>query len=423
LSAVLAAYHAAFAWLLAKGRDRFGIPAWLIPGVAAVLWTALEMLRTVLFSGFPWLLLGYTQYRQGTLRLLASLVGVYGISTLLVWLNAAVAESLLVVRDPRIGTRRGALVLAALAPAALLLAGALGYGGLVWRDAATGPAFRVGLLQGNIDQSLKWERGAQTATLEIYEALARRAAREQPALIVWPETAVPFFLRFEAELGGRVARFVAETRIPALVGSPDVGPDRRVYNTVFLLDQHGAIRERYDKRHLVPFGEYVPLQRVFFFLDKLVVGIGDFGRGAEATLLSVGAVRFGAMICYEAIFPAEVREFAQRGAHFLVNVTNDAWFGETGAPYQHLAMAAMRAVENGTYLVRAANTGVTAVVAPSGEIRDATRLFTRAAVVATIRLRNGETPYTRYGDVLPWSCVLGLGAYLLVLALVRKRQI
>jgi apolipoprotein N-acyltransferase len=121
------------------------------------------------------------------------------------------------------------------------------------------------------------------------------------------------------------------------------------------------------------------------------------------------------MICYEAIFPAEVREFAKRGAHVLVNVTNDAWFGESGAPYQHLAMAAMRAVENGSYLVRAANTGVTAVVTPSGEIRDATALFTRAVVVATVRLRTGETVYTRYGDVLPWACVFGLGAYTLAL--------
>ncbi|MBI4537554.1 MAG: apolipoprotein N-acyltransferase [candidate division NC10 bacterium] len=422
LCAVLAGYHAAFAWLLSIGRAWFGCPAWLVPGLAAGLWTALEMLRTILFSGFPWALFGYSQYRHETIRLLASLVGVYGISALLVWLNAAVAEGIRALRCPQPGAHRGRVVLAILTPAAALFAGSLGYGAAFWRDAATGPALTVALLQGNIDQSLKWERSYQGETLAVYEELARRVARARPALVVWPETAVPFFLRYEKELGGRVVRFVAATGIPMLLGSPDVGPDRRLYNAAFLLDGSGTIRGRYDKRHLVPFGEYVPLQPLFFFLDKLVVGIGDFGRGEEATLLPLGAARFGTMICYEVIFPAEVREFVRRGAQFLVNITNDAWFGKSGAPYQHLAMAAMRAVENGTYLVRAANTGVTAVVTPSGEIRQATSLFTRAAVVATIRLREGETPYARYGDVLPWACVVGLGGYLLLFALRRKKQ-
>jgi apolipoprotein N-acyltransferase len=305
-------------------------------------------------------------------------------------------------------------------PAALLLLGAIGYGTLFWRDVADGPSLRVGLLQGNIDQSRKWDRDFQATTLTIYEALARRAAADRPSLIVWPETAVPFFLRREPELGGRVHRLVAEIGIPMLIGSPDVGADRRLYNTAFLLDGGGVVRGRYDKRHLVPFGEYVPLQPLLFFLDKLVVGIGDFGRGRDAALLPLGSARFGVTICYEVIFPAEVREFARAGAQFLVNITNDAWFGESGAPYQHLAMAAMRAVENGMYLVRAANTGITAVVAPSGEIREASRLFTRDAVVAPIRLRAGETPYARHGDILAWACVLGLGAYLLALALARK---
>lgn len=422
LCAVLAGYHAAFAWLLRIGHARFGCPAWLVPALAAGLWTALELLRTLLFSGFPWLLLGYSQYRQETIRLLASLTGVYGISALLVWLNAAIAESIRALRGARPPERPLRVVLTTLVPAALLLAGVVGYGALVWRDTANGPALRVGLLQGNIDQSLKWERSHQTATLETYEKLARHAAAERPDLIVWPETAAPFFLQYDAALGARLRRFVAETGIPMLIGSPDVGLDQRLYNTAFLLDGSGIIRGRYDKRHLVPFGEYVPLQQLFFFLDKLVVGIGDFGRGGEATQLPLGAARFGVMICYEVIFPAEVREFVKRGAQFLVNITNDAWFGESGAPYQHLAMATMRAVENGTYLVRAANTGVTAVVAPSGEIREATRLFTRTALVATIRLRDGETVYTRYGDLLPWACVFGLGGYLLVIALVRKNQ-
>jgi len=422
LSAVLAGYHAAFAWLVWHARARFGCPAWLMPAAAAGFWTALEMLRTLLFSGFPWLLYGTSQYRQPTIRLLASLAGVYGVSALLVFVNAAVAEAVCAVRREPTASGRGWAAAVSLTPAALVLAGAVGYGALVWRDAALGPPLRVGLLQGNIDQSAKWEPGNQAATLDVYEALVREVAAARPALIVWPETAVPFFLRVDAAHGARVARIVAETGIPMLIGSPDVGSDRRLYNTAFLIDPSGLIRGRYDKRHLVPFGEYVPLQSLFFFLDKLVVGIGDFGRGSEAALLPLQEARFGAMICYEVIFPGEVREFVRRGAQFLVNITNDAWFGESAAPVQHLAMAAMRAVENGSYLIRAANTGVTAVIAPSGEIRGATRLFTRAAVVDTIRLRDGETPYTRYGDVLPVGAVLGLGGYLVAAIQAARRR-
>jgi apolipoprotein N-acyltransferase len=159
----------------------------------------------------------------------------------------------------------------------------------------------------------------------------------------------------------------------------------------------------------------VPLQTIFFFLDKLVVGIGDFGRGRAATVFSLDGVRFSVMICYEVIFPGEVRDFVEGGAAFLVNITNDAWFGRSGAPYQHLAMAAMRAVENGTYLVRAANTGVSAVIAPTGDILAQTEIFTEAVLLGAVRTRERETLYARYGDLLAWICLVFLGAYCLAL--------
>lgn len=419
LCGVLAGYTAAFAWLLALGECRLRLPGTLMPLTAAGLWTALEFLRTYLFSGFPWALLGYSQYRQPTIRLLASAVGVYGISALLVLVNGALAD--LLVRWLRPPTERGRFrgAVLPLGLACLALAATLGYARFVWRDPTGGTPIRVGLLQGNIDQSVKWERSYQTTTLDIYERLARQAAAERPALIAWPESAAPFLLRYEPELGLRVHRFVMETGVPMLIGSPDVGEDRRLYNTAFLLGRDGQIHGRYDKRHLVPFGEYVPLKQIFFFLDKLVVGIGDFGQGRAATVLSLDGMRFGVMICYEAIFPEEVRQFVRRGAGFLVNITNDAWFGRSGAPYQNLAMASLRAVENGSYLVRAANTGVSAVIAPTGEILAQTGIFTEAALVGTIRPRVAETPYTRYGDVLPWACLVFLGAYLLALGRAR----
>jgi apolipoprotein N-acyltransferase len=419
LCGVLAAYTAAFAGLLVLGRRWLRLPRGIEPLSAAGLWVALEFLRTHLFSGFPWALLGYTQYRQPTVRLLAAATGVYGISALLLLVNGALAGLLalwLEAREERIRWR------AALLPvglAALALLATVAYARLLWRDPTGGAAIRVGLLQGNIDQSLKWDRSYQTATLDIYERLTRRVAAAKPGLIVWPETAIPFFLRREPELAARVYRLAEETGVPMLVGSPDVGDDGRLYNTAFLLGKDGRIQGRYDKRHLVPFGEYVPLHQVFFFLDKLVVGIGDFGRGRTATVFSLDGARFSVMICYEAIFPDEVREFVRDGAEFLVNITNDAWFGRSGAPSQHLAMAAMRAVENGVYLVRAANTGITAVVAPTGEILAETGIFTEAALLGTVHPRLGETPYSRFGDVLAWACLTFLVAYGMALARAR----
>ncbi len=420
LAGVLAGYTAAFAWLLRLGRRRLRLPDGLWPAAAAALWTALELLRTYLFSGFPWALLGYTQYRQPTIRLLAAAVGVYGISALLVLANGTLATLLAaaLTLGARAARWRGVGVSAILLAAALLVT--VGYARLLWRDPTGGPAFRVGLLQGNIDQSVKWDPRFQQATLADYEGLARRLLAERPALIVWPEAAAPFLLQREDVLGLETRRFVAETGVPMLIGGPYLEPDGSLRNSAFLFGGDGTLRGRYDKRHLVPFGEYVPLQSVLFFLHKLVVGIGDFLPGHTATVFSLDGVRFSVMICYEVIFPDEVRQFVERGAEFLVNVTNDAWFGRSGAPSQHLAMAAMRAVENGCYLVRAANTGITAVIAPTGEILDQTTIFTRAALLGTIHPRLLETPYTRYGDVLAWACLLFLGGYVVMLLLPRR---
>jgi apolipoprotein N-acyltransferase len=419
LAGVLAGYTGTFAWLYALGAPSLPVP--LRPAAAAALWTALEFLRSFLFSGFPWALLGYTQYRQPGLRLLAALTGVYGLSAVLMLVNATLAETVgcWARRAAGHGWRRDLMLAWGLA--AVTLAGAWGYGVEWWRDPTGGPAVGVGLLQGNIDQAVKWDRGHQVRTLETYERLARQAAVERPSLIVWPETAVPFFLRREPELGARVRAVAAATGVPMLVGSPDLGADGLLYNSAFLIGTDGRLAGRYDKRHLVPFGEYVPLQRVFFFLDKLVTGIGDFGRGESATVFAGDPGRFSVMICYEVIFPTEVREFTRAGAQFLVNITNDAWFGRSGAPYQHLAMAAIRAVENGSYLIRAANTGVTAIIAPTGEILRQTPIFTEAVLTGTIRLRQGHTPYARYGDVVAWSCLVFLAGYSLVLVGARRR--
>lgn len=391
LALYLSLYGAAFAALLAWLRPTSG-PAFVLE--AASLWVALEYLRSHLLSGFPWNLLGYSQYQNFALLPVTTITGVYGLSFLVLATNAGLAWA---VRHWGHWREAGWVV----AVVGGLVAVALLPGGWSSRDAGSGPALSVALIQGNIAQELKWNPARQAETLVTYQRLTQAAAVEnRPALIIWPETAVPFSLqadgRREAVLA--VARAV---RTPLLVGAPHVDPRaNRVYNSAFLIDSTGAVTGRYDKIRLVPFGEYVPLRRLLFFADWFVTGgIGEFTPGEAVGLFASSAGRFGVVICYEAIFPDLVRRAFADGADFLVNITNDAWFGRTSAPYQHLAMAAVRAVENQAYVVRAANTGISAIIAPDGRILRASGLFTQEVIAGLIQPRRETTFYTRHGDV------------------------
>jgi apolipoprotein N-acyltransferase len=207
-----------------------------------------------------------------------------------------------------------------------------------------------------------------------------------------------------------VLDIAAETGSHLLVGSPDVerasvGEGDRYYNSAFLVSPDRELLGKYDKIHMVPFGEYVPLKSILFFVHKLAYGIGDFEPGRTHTVFHLPRGRFGVTICYEVIFPDQVRRYVKQGADFLVNITNDAWFGRSAAPGQHLAMAALRAAENRRYLIRAANTGISAIIDPTGRIVKASEIFVPAVVSGRIQLRRGETFYTRYGDLFAWLCV------------------
>jgi predicted amidohydrolase len=262
----------------------------------------------------------------------------------------------------------------------------------------------VALVQGSIDQGVKWDPAYQDTTLAVYRTLTVDAARQGAKLIVWPETALPFVFD-EDRRRAAVQRLAHETGAYLLVGAlarESDGPR----NSAFLVAPDGDLVGRYDKRHLVPFGEYVPLKRLLPFVEVLGGGaIGEFRSGGGATIFSTPLGRLAVVICYEAIFPAEVRDFVLAGADVLVNITNDAWFGRSAAPVQLLAMAAFRAVENRAYLVRAANTGISAIVAPDGRIVQTSGLFTREIVSGTIAPRIGLSAYTRYGDVFAWATV------------------
>jgi len=410
LAVILAGYPALFGWA-AAWLGGLGPAAWAL--AASVLWVAVEFLRTYLWTGFPWVLLGYSQGSFLEVIQVAKIAGVYGVSFLVVLANAALAAA---ATCPEAPPWRRAMPLGL---AALLLAGAVGYGRAVLGKPSPPAEVPVGLVQGNIEQGIKWDPHMQEATLEKYRRLTVDVARERPALVIWPEAAMPFSIRTDRVLGPRVLAVPREVQVPVLLGGPDLLGRRRYDNSMFLVGETGEILGKYAKRHLVPFGEYVPWQSLFFFMDKLAVGIGDFVPGREVTIFSGPFGRFSVSICYEVIFPNEVRQGVRRGADFLVNVTNDAWFGRTSAPYQHLVMSAFRAAENDVYMVRVANTGISAIIEPSGRITRATALFSDAAFVGRIGLRGGGTFYTRHGDVFAWAC--SVAAVALLLAGLRGR--
>jgi apolipoprotein N-acyltransferase len=326
------------------------------------------------------------------------------------------------------------LVAAFVALAAAALTGA-GIETARWRGDELRSPLRVAALQGNIDQNQKWSAQAFEATLLAYEALTRRAASEGAQLIVWPETAVPAPLAYP-ELSARVAALAREVRTPLIVGAIGVDVDAQGrptahYDSAFVFSHEGELLDRYDKTHLVPFGEYLPLRPLLgHFIEAIATGSistdvseGDRVRAIDVPLENGGTLRIGIPICYELIFPDLVRRFADDGARLLVGITNDAWYGRTGSPYQFLAMTALRSAETRLPGVRAANTGVSALIDADGAAFLRTRIFERDLVAGDIELSAGRrpTPYARHGDLFAQACTVAtvLGS---LFALVRGRR-
>ncbi len=384
------------AWL-ARRRGR----GWAL-AAAPALWVAGEWVRGWLMGGFPWGLIGYSQYSVLPVIQVAELTGVYGVSFVVVAVNAAIAGMLVLPR------RRA---LAGAVASGFLLAAALIFG--LARLGAPSPPARESLvvLQPSIEQALKWDPAHETTTLATYLDLTRRAAGERPSLIVWPETASPTLFRRDADLQRVLADISTASGASILVGSIDVSdsPPVRYYNTAFLLTGRGIVG-RYDKMHLVPFGEYVPLSRLIGFVRGWAEFIADLEPGPGPVVFPGPPAPFGVIICYEGIFPELVRAFVRGGARFMVNMTNDAWFGRTSGPLQHLAMYPLRAVEHRVAIARAANTGVSAFIAPTGRIVREAALFERGVLTDALPLRGGVTLYTRLGDWFVWACIAASGA-------------
>ncbi len=419
LSAYLALYVGVFSLTLSFFRRR-GMPLlWIAPP----LWCSMEWVREWLLTGFPWGNFAYSQYQNIGMIQIADVTGIYGTIFILVMVNALLFEVLVAKGELR-------RVAGECVVCSMLMLCVYGYG--IWRIDQTRQSMHsaapvsVTLVQGNIDQNVKWHPDYQSTTVEIYRRLSLEHAPSGEGLTVWPETAAPFYFQDASDLQKRVTETAREMRSWLLLGSPSYrrnGDEVSYRNSAFLLSPDGHLAGRYDKVHLVPYGEYVPLRKFFPFLSKMVVGVGDFRRGDGFHPLSIPANhRAGILICYEAIFPEYSRSYKRQGTELLVNITNDAWFGETSAPYQHLAMTVFRAVENRLYFVRAANTGISAIIDPTGRIAARTETFERTALKGTARWMNVATLYSRYGDIFLYLCLTWVAA-LSIMCAARKEKI
>ena len=404
----LALFFGVATWAADRCRQRLNLPVTL---TLPVFWVALEFLRSFLLTGFPWATLGYSQQSHLLLIQSADLCGPYGLSFLLILSNATLA-AVWGARGKGVGRRFPRIAVAA---TVLLFAANLGYGTLRLTEQVDEreQTLNTVLAQGSFDQSVKWNPAYQERTVDTYRHLSRPGVEaEAPQLVIWPESAMPFYFQEGGPLAEAVIEVPRQNGAYLLFGSPAfevVNRRPRNLNSAFLLAPSGAVLGRSDKVHLVPFGEYVPFGRFLPFIDKLVVGIGDFAPGTISPLPMNGS-QIGVLVCFEGIFPELARDYVRRGSDLLVNITNDAWFGRSSAPYQHLAMSRFRAVENRVWLARAANTGISAFIAPSGRIVAQSPLFERLALRGRVGLGARPGFYTRYGDLLP-SVLLALAGW------------
>jgi len=370
-------------------------------------WVLLEYIRGHLFTGFPWALLGYSQQLNLPAIQLADITGAWGVSFLVMFINVAIVEIIWSIKNNLKDRFKITLILSI---AVLVLS--LGYGYFRITDKYVynqkSGIMKISVIQGNIPQELKMDERYSGFTLAKYLKLSRLAAKDDPQMIVWPEAAAPGILGEDDQIYEEILSLAKEIKTPLLIGAV-VKESDDYFGSALFINASGAITRRYDKLHRVPFGEYIPLKNIFPFLEK-VVPIGDIKKGKEYTIFPSG---FAVLDCFEDVFPELAREFVKRGARFLVNITNDAWYKETSAPWQHLQASVFRAVENRVYLARAANTGVSGFIAPTGKIislvRDKTgnSIFVDGFATQYIFMPESiRSFYTRYGDIFILFCLI-----------------
>jgi apolipoprotein N-acyltransferase len=413
----LAIYHGVFGLLLSllAGSTPVNLRAFLL---SPVLWVAVELARTRI-TGFPWGLLGTTQVDNIPLARVASVTGVYGLSFEIMLVNAAFAAAYLVQRE-----KRKRLALATAIAAVILQAGSLVPAPAIPTD------HNAVLVQANVPilEGSDWTKAYFNETLRSLTetSLDLPGGSPHPDLIVWPENPAPFYTS-DPLFRDAVSNVARRSNAWLLAGSIGIrnasatpAQPTEIYNSASLISPNGEWVSRYDKTHLVPFGEYVPFKQIFSFAGGLTKEVGDFSRGTSRAPLDAGSTKLGTFICYESIFPDEIRQFANNGAQVLVNISNDGWYGDSGAYAQHLKQSRMRAVENDRWLLLDTNTGLTAVIDPIGRIVASAPRKTRTTLRVPFALSNATTFYTRHGDWFAYLCAIISVVALFMRLIVRK---
>ena len=415
LALYMSAYTAVASGLMAAAMQRLGARGLLL---TAPLWVAGEFARGHVLGGFPWIPLGSAVVTLLPVAQLASVVGVYGVSFFLVAQGGLVARAIT-------GTARDRITFGGAAAALLVAVSAWGS----WRVADApltrdGTAAVVGLVQANIAQADKWNPQMAGEIGRKYAALTRQATAAGATVVLWPESATPYFFNEDPVEGESIRALVRATGVPLLFGTDEIerGSPDRYYNSAMLLDPTGAVAAVYRKIQLVPFGEYVPLRALLFFVQPLVEAVSDFTPGEQVTMLPVGEHMASTAICYEVVYPHLIRRAVLAGSELLTTITNDAWYGDSSAPYQHFELASMRAIEQGRYLARAANTGISGVIDPYGRAVAKTRVFDEDVVVAKVRFLQARTLYATIGDVVAHASVLGALLTAVWLAAARRAR-
>jgi apolipoprotein N-acyltransferase len=476
MAAYLSLYLGSFCMIIRYMQQKTALPLII---TAPVVWVGLEYLRSFFLLGFPWNLLGYSQFLTPYVTQIADITGVYGISFLIILVNGCVYTCL----SAQTSWRTKVKTLVSTLCCAVLC---VGYSLFILPSkefAKTGnpehegssQMVRVAVIQGNIDQRVKWNPDYRQQILDTYIRLSEATLDKHPELIIWPETAVPFVFQYKPHYSYRSQLIDAIQKFDTylLFGGQDISlafrltkkslenlrnegipgeileglqslKDQEItgentfldavekligreqtlnykerilkhaltpkgynsFNSAFFLSPEGRLLAKYDKIHLVPFGEYVPFKKILFFIDKFVTAIGEVQPGEAYEVMMFHEKSFSTVICFEIIFPDLVRKFVDRDAQFLVTITNDAWYGKSAAPYQHFAMATFRAIENRASIARAANTGISGFIDPYGRIIEQSEIFVEDGLVQDIPLRWRTTFYTRYGDVFARLCLL-----------------